>query len=365
MLRTSGIHHVSSIVSHPQKNIDFNSGVLGLRLVKQTLNYDDKNTYHFYYGNDQANTGLSTTFPMIDSEEGVVGDGQVGYVIYAIRPHQQTFWQTRLKDYNLNSFYYSRFEQNRLAFRDLDSLNFELIETELGTNNKWQFNGINSEQAIVGIHSAMLYSHRPDKTLELLTEVLGYHLVEEDEEAYLLKVSDELGGLIELHKHQRGFGRMGRGTVHHIAFKINEADIEQWYETLVELGYRPTEIKNRKYFKSIYFREKGGILIELATNEPGMLVDESYEELGSELKIPAHYVDFAEELKNSLAPVTVREIKEFKNYGYRNKYEHEILEKRQQIKEIIADIEKRATDIGLSETEKAELLALKKQLVKI
>lgn len=335
MIKTHGIHHISSMVGHGQRNMDFYAGVLGQRLVKKTLNYDDKNMYHLYFGNKEASTGLITTFPMNDSNDGKVGSGQVAIASYGIRPNTFEFWKSRLSKFNIDFSEDRRFNKKRLSFKDLDGLQIELIETNKGPKNTWEFNGVDKDNAIVGIDSAVIYSAKPEKTLQLFSDVLGYQVVDSNSDNFLLKINDDLGGSLELAKEPQSRGIMGVGTVHHIAFAINNDEIYEWKSKLEENGYRPTEVKNRKYFQSLYFREDGGLLIELATKGPGMIVDEDVENLGKSLIIPEHYKN---DDHSHLMPLFVREVEELVGYGYRDRYEYEVLEKKHKITNRIKEI---------------------------
>lgn len=361
-MKTYGIHHISSMVGHAQKNVDFNTSVLGLRLVKKTLNYDDYRMYHFYFGNQDGSSGLSTTFPMVDSQDGQVGMGQVEATVYGVMKDSLDFWFNRLKSFGLKPYFYTRFGQKRLAFTDLDNQEFELIEIEGNNRNTWEFNGVTLPKTLQGIHGATLLSKNPHATLKLFTEIFGYQQIDEDDEFIKLSVHNDLGGEIYLNKKQHALGRVGKGTVHHIALSVEEADLNEWVTTLEHHGYKPTEIKDRKYFKSIYFREKGGILIELATRGPGVLVDESYETLGSELRIPPHYTDQETEVRESLMPVSVREIDAFQTYGYRNKEEYEVILRKEAIMKQINAYSKKTS---LSESEAIHLKQLRKDFISV
>lgn len=304
MIKTQGIHHISSMVGGAQQDVDFYASLLAYRLVKKTLNYEDKNMYHLYYGNREANTGLVTTFPMNHSRQGTVGNGQLGVASFGIRPESFDFWKKRLADFGIETEDYTRFNKRRLAFEDLDGLKLELIETTKGPKNTWEFNGVKEDHAIIGIESSILYSKKPAETLNLLTNILGYSIEDEDDVNYSLKIHDEFGGLLEMAKDYPTRGIPGVGTVHHIALAVKNDEIDEWKVKLEENGYKPTEVINRKYFKSLYFKDTGGILIELATKGPGMLVDEDVETLGEEFIIPEH---FKNEVLADLEPITVRE----------------------------------------------------------
>lgn len=308
MIRTYGIHHVTSVAGPAQENIDFNAGILGLRLVKKTLNFDDRYSYHLYYGNDKANSGITTTFPTRDSKSGSIGGGQVSAVQYAIRPGQADFWKERLKAYGYKTVKTKYIQEEALAFDDPSGLRLEMVETDKGPSNRWSFGGMEGESAITGIHSAVLSSVKPDETLKVLTEIMGYSLDAQDEEYFHLKSHDGLGGELYLNKVAAERGRHGAGTVHHIAFSIKNNEIEAWRELLAEKGLRPTDIRDRKYFRSIYFREKGGILFEFATEGPGFFIDEDEAHLGEQLMIPPHFEKDEEEILKVLEPVEVRTV---------------------------------------------------------
>ncbi|MHC5268785.1 VOC family protein [Enterococcus sp. LJL98] len=365
MLKTTGIHHISSIVGHAQRNLDFYAGILGTRLVKKTLNFDDKESYHLYYGNTDGSTGLITTFPWTDAIEGRVGDGQVGVASCAVPTASFPFWKERFEKFEIPHFEYTRFGKKRMGFKDPDGLELELIEGDDSHEQSWAFNGIEKEDAFIGIQSATLYSREPEKTLQMFVEVLGYEKVAEDEEMIRLVVHEGLGGAIELNKKHRRPGRMGIGAVHHIAFKVKETEIEAWRHKLIQAGHLPTEIKNRKYFKALYFREKGGILIELSTEGPGVLVDEPLETLGETLLIPPHYAAKTPAILADLMPLQVRPIEKMGEYGYRNRYEYEILEKKKEIKHQIKQLKARQKERALTQAEENELQLLRQQVTKI
>lgn len=306
-MKINGIHHISSVVASPQKDIDFYASLLALRMVKKTVNYEDKDIYHFFYGNHAASTGLITTFPMEFTQQGIVGNRQTGRASLGIPKEAFDFWKKRLESFGIESEEIERFNRRRLHFDDPDGLELDLVETDKGGQNLWEYNGVDKEHAIIGLKSAVLYSNKADETLDLLTNIMGYELVDETKSHYLLKVNDAFGGSIELAKNTPQRGIPGVGTVHHLAFTVKEEEIGKWKETLEAEGYHPTEIKDRDSFQSIYFLEKGGILFEFATDKPGMKIGSMDKDLGEKLLIPAHFKgeSFAE-----LPEVHVREIDE-------------------------------------------------------
>ncbi len=362
MIQTKGIHHVSSIVGHAQSNIDFNAGVLAQRLVKQTLNFDDKNGFHLYFGNHDGSTGLTTTFPMLDSYKGQMGGGQVETMQYAVKPGQLKFWKERLERFGIPYEVLERFSQTIVRFQDPSGLNLELVASDKGKDNKWNFNGVSESEQITGIAAVTLLSRHPAKTLNLLTDILGYTLVDENDELYSLKITDDLGGQIYLSKANPKAGIVAVGSVHHVALRIANDEIEAWEKLLTEKGYRPTAIKNRKYFRSIYFRDKGGILIELATGGPGLLVDESPEDLGTTFLVPPSFAEIEDEIKEDVMPLFVREVDTVGSYSYRNRYEYELVRKRRVIRERIKQIKNQAT---LTEADQIEIDKLGREFVKM
>lgn len=356
-LKIYGIHHVSTIAQHPQENVEFYTGFLGLRMVKNTLNYDDVSMYHFYYGNHDATQNVTTFFPMPSAEEGKVGVGQVGYQTYAVPVGALSFWQQRLQDFKIPYFMMTRFGKRHLIFKDPHGYELEMVEkTSFHDLNQWEYNGVKRDVAIQGIDSVALYSSHKQATLDLLTDIFGYHEVGHDAGMIKLRVSDDLGGEIELRDAQAPIGTRGYGTVHHVALKVDDGSLDAWYERLVEKGFTPTHIRKRHYFQSIYFRDKGGILFELATLGPGMLVDEPFETLGETFIVPDHFKEKTAEILEHLAPIEVREIAQLHTYSYRDRNEYEFLKKRHDVVAQIAAIKNKKT---LTQEDESALKALR------
>lgn len=304
-LKIKGIHHVSSIVGDAQNNLDFYTKVMGLRLLKQTLNYDDKESYHLYYGNKNGSKGIVTTFPMNNAVQGKLGDGQVAAVSLAVGSGSLDLWKQRLKDFGFDSFEYSLFNKSRLRFNDPDGLEIEFVENETENHNLWTAGEVDENLAFRGIHSASLYSKAPKKTLDLLRNIFGYEIVNENEQFYQLKVNDDLGGILELSKELHDYGQIAQGTVHHLALGVEDEDIEMWRTSLIEAGFKVTEVKNRNYFKSLYFRDSGGILFELATQGPGVTIDENINNLGNNFIVPKHFEEHREEIIENMTPLKI------------------------------------------------------------
>ncbi|SOC10754.1 glyoxalase family protein [Ureibacillus xyleni] len=305
---TSGIHHITAIVGHPQENIDFYAGVLGLRLVKQTINFDDPGTYHLYFGEENGKPGtIITFFPWADAYKGRIGDGQVGVTTYVVPVGAMNYWKERLTKFNINFNEAVRYGETYVQFDDPHGLHLEIVEHASGEENNWTFGNITKEVAIKGFGGAILYSSRPEETAATLVDVMGLEIVGQEGDYTRFKSTADIGNIIDLKMTTGVRGRMGVGTVHHIAWRADDnQDHLEWQQYAMDHGQHVTEIKDRNYFNSIYFRESGEILFEVATDPPGFGHDETPETLGSELKLPIQYEHLRERLKQSLIPIDVR-----------------------------------------------------------
>ncbi|MEH7883714.1 ring-cleaving dioxygenase [Bacillus sp. JJ1609] len=310
--KTMGIHHITAIVGHPQENIDFYAGVLGLRLVKQTVNFDDPGTYHLYFGNDGGKPGtIITFFPWPDAYKGKIGDGQVGVTSYVVPQGAMGFWEERLQRFNVAFTKMERFGEQYLEFDDPHGLHLEIVERAEGEVNTWTFGGVTPEVAIKGFGGATLLSARPEKTAELLEQVMGLEKVGEEGDFVRYRSTADIGNIIDLKLTPVGRGEMGVGTVHHIAWRAkDDEDQLDWQKYVAAHSYGVTPVQDRNYFNAIYFREHGEILFEIATDPPGFAHDESLETMGEELKLPKQYEAHRETIENILLPITVRELEE-------------------------------------------------------
>lgn len=308
--QTSGIHHITAIVGHPQENVDFYAGVLGLRLVKQTINFDDPGTYHLYFGDGGGKPGtIITFFPWANAHQGVIGDGQVGVTSYVIPTGAMSFWEKRLENFDVSFTKANRFGEDVLQFDDPHGLHLELVERDEGEPNTWEFNGVTEQTAIKGFGGATLFSSQPGKTAEALENVMGLTRVGEEDGMIRFHSSADIGNVIDVKQTTTGRSEMGVGTVHHIAWRAtDDEDHLEWKKHVEEAGYGVTEVRDRNYFKAIYFREDGGILFEIATDPPGFAHDESAETMGENLMLPPQYEQRREELNNRLIPFEVREL---------------------------------------------------------
>lgn len=308
--KTSGIHHITAIVGHPQENVDFYAGVLGLRLVKQTVNFDDPGTYHLYFGNEGGKPGtIITFFPWVGARQGIIGDGQVGVTSYAVPKGAMEFWEQRLEKFDVVFSKTERFGEQYLQFSDPHGLHLEIVERAEGEANNWAFGGITPETAIKGFGGAILLSAQPNETAELLEKVMGLELIGKEGEFVRFCSSADIGNIIDLKVIPTGRGQTGVGTVHHIAWRaMDDNDQLEWQNHVAANGYGVTPVQDRNYFNAIYFREHGEILFEIATDPPGFAYDESQETMGEKLMLPQQYEQYREQLERSLIPIKVREL---------------------------------------------------------
>lgn len=310
MKKTAGIHHISAIVGHPQENVDFYAGVLGLRLVKKTVNFDDPGTYHLYFGNEGGKPGtIITFFPWPNAYRGAIGGGQVGVTTYVIPEGAMDFWEKRLAKFEIEFEKVARFGETYLQFEDYHGLQLELVERAEGETNNWTFGDVTPEVAIKGFGGAILFSTNPEETVRAVQDVMGLEKVAEEGDLVRFKATGDIGNIIDVKKTTLPRGRMGVGVVHHIAWRAQDfTDHLEWQQYVMEKGYHVTEVKDRNYFNAIYFREYGEILFEIATDPPGFAHDESFETMGEKLMLPPQYEHLREKLNEILIPIDVRNL---------------------------------------------------------
>jgi glyoxalase family protein len=307
----TGIHHITAIASEPQRNLDFYTGLLGLRLVKLTVNFDDPGTYHFYYGDAAGSPGtILTFFPWPNARRGAVGNGQVSATAFAVPRTSLDFWRARLVSHGVPAEDLGlRFGEPVLRFADPDGMPLELVGVdEPGSARAWDASPVPAEHAIRGFHSATLAEADAAPTARLLTEVMGWQRVAR--EGARTRYRAPAGGaatLVDLlHDPSGRFGASGAGTVHHIAWRTPDDSAQvQWQRELAREGYRVSPVMDRNYFRSIYYREPGGVLFEIATDPPGFAVDEAPEHLGEALKLPAPHEHLRDALEKALPRLTL------------------------------------------------------------
>jgi glyoxalase family protein len=305
-----GIHHVTAITADVQRNVDFYVGVLGLRFIKKTVNFDVPDTYHLYFADHVGTPGTAMTFfgwPHLPP--GPQGTGQVVAVSFQVPPASLEFWQRRLRELQVEARPERRFGTEVITFKDPDGILLELVGAAADDRwVPWPGSPIHPDQQIRGFHSVGLGLRDAVPSARFLTETMGF--VEVQREPGRVRYQTGEGGphaLVELlERPDAPTGAETTGTVHHVAWRAaDDAHQQAWREALVRAGRQVTPVIDRKYFHSIYFREPGGVLFEIATDGPGFTVDEPVERLGSALQLPPQYEDRRENLKFNLPPIEV------------------------------------------------------------
>jgi glyoxalase family protein len=307
---TSGIHHVTAISGEPQRNVDFYVGLLGMRLVKRTVNFDDPGTYHLYYGDGAGSPGsIMTFFPWDGAPKGRIGAGQLTVTSFSFPASSLGYWTDHLVESGIRfEKPEDRFGETVLRFPDPDGLRLELVAASDDRREGWSEGPLPPEHAIRGFHHVTLLSTDPESTMRLMTETLGFRQTGEAEGRTRFEAGDGGPGNTVDVANGSGFprGTMGVGTVHHAAFRVpDEQTQRELREKVAALGYNVTNVLDRNYFRSIYFREPGGVLFEIATDPPGFTADEDPERLGESLKLPPWLEPRREQLEEVLPPLSV------------------------------------------------------------
>lgn len=291
--RIEGLHHVTATVDDAQSDVDFYTSALGLRLVKKTVNFDNHHVYHFYYGDEVGTPGtLFTTFPYKGKGVpwGRKGRGQITATSFSVPRAALGEWRDRLKERGIHSrLGEDRFGGPTLGFEDAATLGIELVGTDGDQRSGWTAPGLDNSLAIRGLHSVTLSIGEPDGSVRFLTDVLGYSVTGVENGRTRLEVGEGgPGKTIDIVESPQAPGAInGLGTVHHVAMGVASGEVQlEFRERLVGLGVPVTPVLDRQYFQSIYFREPGGVLYEIATLGPGFLVDEPSRALGMALKLP-------------------------------------------------------------------------------
>ncbi|GAA4802136.1 ring-cleaving dioxygenase [Olivibacter ginsenosidimutans] len=304
--KIKGFHHITAIAGDAKKNYDFYTRILGLRLVKKTVNFDDPETYHFYYGDEVGTPGtILTFFPWDGISSGRRGSRQVTEIGYAVPAGSLDFWLDRLEKNNVTYNKPSeKFGEAYLTFLDPDGLKIELTVPKIADERKpWTTNELGEQQALRGFHHITITTNKMDTTVKVLTDILGYRLLQQEVNRYRF-ITDTVAqanvvDVVEVPGEH--VGHVAGGSVHHVAFRVeNEEVLMHYREKIQEAGLHITEKINRNYFYSLYFREPGGVLFELATDNPGFSVDEPVDQLGTSLKLPAQYEAYREQLEKVL-----------------------------------------------------------------
>lgn len=307
--KISGLHHITAIAGNAQRNYEFYTKVLGLRLVKKTVNFDDPGTYHFYYGDEHGTPGtILTFFPWENIGKGEAGNGQATEIGYAVPKGSLEFWKARFTEHNVSfGETAERFGETYLPFTDPDGLNISLIIPKIVDNRPtWQTEGITPDMGTQGFHSVTLSLDKIDATARILTDIFGYSLQSQEGNRYRFTVdSVENANIIDILENPGGSrGRNAGGTNHHVAFRVPDEETQKAFrEEILSKNLNITPKIDRDYFYSLYFREPGGVLFEIATDNPGFTVDEPLNELGTHLKLPKQHEGLRSQLEEFLPKI--------------------------------------------------------------
>jgi len=289
-----GLHHITAIAGDAKRNLDFYTKVLGLRLVKKTVNFDDPGTYHFYFGNESGTPGtILTFFPWEGIGAGRNGTGMATHISYSVPKGALAFWKQRLTAFKVPFEQAEAFGEPVISFKDPDGLQLQFIEPVDGDDRKaWTTADINADAALKGFYGVTLTLDKAEPTAKVLTDILGYKAYQNEGGTLRFK-TDNIDTANTLDIVERPGGQRGHnaaGTNHHIAFRVKNDDILMEYrEKVLSAGLQITPKIDRDYFFSLYFREPGGVLFELATDNPGFTRDEPLSTLGTALKLPKQY----------------------------------------------------------------------------
>jgi glyoxalase family protein len=307
-----GLHHVTAVAGDPQRNLDFYRNVLGQRFVKRTVNFDAPDTYHFYFADEIGTPGsVLTFFAWPNMRKGVRGNSETNAVAYNVPVNSLGFWRERLEQKGIKPEpIEKRFDEKVLSFSDPDGMRVELVESaSLPAVQFWEEGPIPPEYALRGFHSVTLWLDEVEPTAELLIDQMGYQSAGQERNRHrFVGDKNELGHIVDIvhrpGKMQAGFGV---GSIHHIAFRVPGDEEQLDYQSKIRsAGFGVTDVLDRNYFHSIYFRERGGVLFEIATNTPGFAVDEPANLLGETLKLPEWFEPDREEIEQSLAPLELK-----------------------------------------------------------
>lgn len=305
-VQSSGLHHVTAIAGEPQRNLDFYAGTLGLRLVKRTVNFDDPGTYHFYFGDRIGRPGtLLTFFPWAGAPSGRHGVGQATLTAFAVPVGGLEFWAGRLGAASVGVTRVERFGERSLRFADPDGLGLELVERNEPRGETWPESPVPAAYQLSGVTGTTMVHRGNDATAEILTDVLGF--VAAGQEGNMRRFVSRDGAAVDLIRDPTApLGSLGTGTVHHLAWRAADgADQARFRGDLLGRAIGVTPVVDRQYFRSIYFREPGGVLFEIATDGPGFLLDEDEVSLGQQLRLPPQFESRREEITGLLPPLAV------------------------------------------------------------
>ena len=304
----AGLHHVTAIASDPQRNLDFYTGLLGLRFVKRTVNFDDPGTYHFYFGDDTGKPGtVLTFFPWPGARRGRQGAGEVAATAFSIPVDSISFWAARLRAKDVTFSEDLRFGAKSLAFHDPDGMKLELIEqAEAHPGAAPRYVDVPAPQAIQGFYGVTLLLNRLEKSADLLAHMGMKQVTRAGDRTRFAPEGNALGRFVDVVIDAAApRGLQGAGSVHHIAFRTPDDASQAEWRKLLSAKVEVTPVQDRTYFHSIYFREPGGVLYEMATDAPGFLIDEPIESLGETLCIPEWYESTRAAIEARVVPIVL------------------------------------------------------------
>jgi len=306
----TGIHHVTALADDAQKNVDFYTGILGLRMVKKTVNFDATGVYHLYYGNETGAPGtIMTFFPYAGLMKGRHGKGQMTTTSFSAPESSLDYWLKRLDKFKIKyTPPQTRFDDEQFIYlEDVHGLGLELVFNKTDSRPGFSYGQIPLEHSVKGFYGVELSEEGYERTASLLLEIMDHKLVKEKGTRFRYSASGKPGDFVDvLCTPESKYGFEGSGTIHHLAFATQDMDTQlQAREKLSNKNYNVTPVIDRQYFHSIYFREPGGILFEIATLPPGFSVDENPAHLGEALKLPEWAEPQREELEKELVPIAV------------------------------------------------------------
>jgi glyoxalase family protein len=314
-----GLHHVTAVTRDAQRNVDFYRNVLGQRFVKKTVNFDVPDTYHLYFADEIGTPGsVLTFFAWPNTKRGVRGTGETIALAYNIPANSMGFWQDHLKDQGVELLpVEKRFGMDVLPFDDPDGMRVELLASDTSPGIRhWEEGPIPQEHALRGFHGVTLWLDKLEPTIDLLTHEMGYAYAEKEGDRYrFIGAPGTLGSILDiLHRPSSPEDLpteavFGSGSVHHIAFRVPTDEMQLEYQSgLRQAGHEVTPVIDRKYFHSVYYREPGGVLFEIATEPPGFAVDEPVESLGEKLVLPEWFEPNRSAIEQGLPPIMLRTI---------------------------------------------------------
>jgi glyoxalase family protein len=304
----TGIHHVTAIAGDAQQNLDFYAGILGLRLVKKTVNFDAKEVYHLYYGNETgANGNVLTSFPYKGLAGGRHGKGMLNTTAFSLPFDAMNFWEQRLKKFDIAyKAPRERFRSEAVIYlEDMDGLGIELVFTEKDSRPGFATGNVPVNKSIKGFYNVEIWEEGYERTAALLTEQMDHQLIAQEGNRFRFAATDTPGHYVDVVCSPDALkGLAGSGTVHHIAFSTPDHHSQKLVRDKIQQRMlNPTPVLDRKYFSSIYFREPGGVLFEVATEGPGFTVDESVEELGMLLRLPSAFEPERKRIESALPQI--------------------------------------------------------------